>query len=149
MLDDGRLGEDGGIAENVIEPTAPGPVECERRGACRRAGVVGVGGACAMWAMPPVRSTLSTVVGFVLAVMLRKVRGSDKYDDDECEGEGEGEGGEVGGSGRMDASSSASRWLVGDHRESRASDRPSSDSVVRAARLSAALNPSREAGLRE
>ena len=57
----------------------------------------------------------------------------------------------MGGSGRRDASSSASRWLVGDQRESRASEerRPSSDSVVGAAELSAALTPSREAGLRD
>lgn len=68
-------------------------------------------------------------MGFVLAVMLRNVRGSDKYDDDERDGEGEG--GELGGRGRTDASSSASRWLVGDHRESRARDerRPSSEIV--------------------
>ena len=78
MLDEGRLGEAGGMAENVMEPAVPGPVDCERRWVCRRVGVVGVGGACAMWAMPPVRSTLSRVVGFVLAVMLRNVRGSER-----------------------------------------------------------------------
>lgn len=69
-----------------------------------------------MWAMPfVVRSIETTVVGFVLIDMLLNVFGSDKYDDDEREGDGDG--GEVGGSGRMDASSSASSWLDGDHSE--------------------------------
>lgn len=68
-----------------------------------------------MWAMPfVVRSMERTVVGFVLIDKLLNVFGSDRYDDDEREGDGEG--GEVGGSGRMDASSSAS-WLEGDHSE--------------------------------
>ena len=75
-------------------------------------GVVGVGGACAMWAIPPVRSTLSSVVGLVLAVMLRNVRECDRYDDESREGTGEG--GELGGNGRTDASSSASRKLAGE-----------------------------------
>ena len=68
---------------------------------------VGVGGACAICAMPfGVRSIERSVVGFVLADMLLNVLGSLKYDDDERDGLGEG--GDVGGSGRMDASSSAS-----------------------------------------
>ena len=72
--------------------------------------------------MPPVKSTLSTVVGFVLAAMLANVRGSERYDEDECDGDGEG--GALGGNGRTDASSSASRTLrlVGDQSESRARD---------------------------
>jgi hypothetical protein len=78
--------------------------------------VAGVGGACAIWAIPPVRSTLSKVVGLVLAAILWKVRGFERYEEDEREGEGEG--GELGGSGRREASSSASRLLVGDHIES-------------------------------
>ena len=57
--------------------------------------------------MPPVRSTLRRVVGFVLAVMLRNVREWERYEDESREGEGDG--GELGGSGRTDASSSASR----------------------------------------
>ena len=75
-----------------------------------------------MWAIPPVRSTLSTVVGFVLAAMLAKVRGSDRYEEEECDGDGEG--GALGGNGLTDASSSASRTLrlVGDHKDSRASE---------------------------
>jgi hypothetical protein len=80
--------------------------------------VPGVGGACAICAIPPVRSTLNSVVGLVLAAMLRKVREFERYDEDEREGEGEGEGGELGGSGRREASSSASRLLAGDHMES-------------------------------
>ena len=47
-----------------------------------------------------------SVVGFVLAAAERKVCGSDKWEDEEREGEGEG--GVVGGSGRIEASSSAS-----------------------------------------
>jgi hypothetical protein len=50
-----------------------------------------------------------SVVGLVLAAKLLNVRGSDMYEDDEREGDGEG--GELGGSGRIDASSSASRPL--------------------------------------
>lgn len=63
---------------------------------------------------------LRTVVGFVLAAMLANVRGSERYEAEECEGDGEG--GELGGNGRTDASSSASRTLrlVGDHSDSRA-----------------------------
>jgi hypothetical protein len=63
---------------------------------------------------------LSTVVGLVLAAMLLKVRELDRYEEEEWEREGEG--GELGGSGRREASSSASRALAGDHKESRASD---------------------------
>jgi hypothetical protein len=66
------------------------------------------------------RSTLSKVVGFVLAAILLKVCGSDKYDD--AESEGDGDGGALGGNGLTEASSSASRLLVGDHVDSRASD---------------------------
>jgi len=113
---------EGGRAENVME--VPGPVDdvrtCVIRDRapfmCMLCTEVGVGGACAMWAMPfVVRSIETTVVGFVLIDMLLNVFGSDKYDDDEREGDGDG--GEVGGSGRMDASSSASSWLDGDHSE--------------------------------
>ena len=110
LSDDGReglVGDGGGMAEKVIEPD-DGPDECVLMcGGRRWAGVVGVGGACAIWAMPPVRSTLRRVVGFVLAVMLRNVREWERYEDESREGEGEG--GELGGSGRTDASSSASR----------------------------------------
>ena len=75
-----------------------------------------------MWAIPPVKSILRTVVGFVLAAILANVLGSERYEDEECEGEGEG--GALGGNGRTDASSSASRTLrlVGDHNDSRASE---------------------------
>jgi len=82
--------------------------------------VPGVGGASAIWAIPPVRSTLNRVVGLVLAAILWKVRGFERYEEDEREGEGEG--GELGGSGRREASSSASRLLVGDHIESLAKE---------------------------
>jgi hypothetical protein len=61
---------------------------------------------------------LSTVVGFVLAAMLLNVCGFDRYEDNE--GEGEGEGGMLGGIGRTEASSSASK--AGDHVESRAKE---------------------------
>ena len=60
-----------------------------------------------MWSIPPVKSILRTVVGFVLAAILANVLGSERYEDEECEGEGEG--GALGGNGRTDASSSASR----------------------------------------
>jgi hypothetical protein len=73
-----------------------------------------------MWAIPPDRSTLRRVVGFVLMATLANVRGSERYDDEECDGDGEG--GELGGSGRTEASSSASRMLFGDHVESLASE---------------------------
>jgi len=63
---------------------------------------------------------LSNVVGLVLAAMLLKVLGSDKYDD--AESEGEGEGGPLGGRGLTEASSSASILLVGDHVDSLASE---------------------------
>lgn len=75
--------------------------------------MVGVNGACAMWAMPPpCMSMLSNVVGFVLAAILLNVRGSDINDDEDVEGEGEG--GVLGGIGRRDASSSTE--LRRDHR---------------------------------
>jgi hypothetical protein len=57
-----------------------------------------------------------SVVGFVLAVTLLKVRGSDKNDEEDRDGAGEG--GDVGGKGRMEASSSAS-GLEGDQVEDR------------------------------
>ena len=60
-----------------------------------------------MWAIPPVRSTLSKVVGLVLAVILLNVLECERYDEDDRDGDGEG--GELGGRGRTDASSSASR----------------------------------------
>ena len=56
--------------------------------------------------MPPVKSTLSNVVGLVLAAMLAKVRGCERYDEEDSEGDGDG--GALGGMGRTDASSSAS-----------------------------------------
>ena len=62
------------------------------------------------------RSIDIRVVGLVLAVTLLKVRGSDKYDEEEREGAGEG--GDVGGKGRIEASSSASGF-DGDHVEER------------------------------
>lgn len=55
---------------------------------------------------------LSNVVGLVLAARLLNVRGSDMYEDDEREGDGEG--GELGGNGRIEASSSASWPLLKD-----------------------------------
>lgn len=79
-----------------------------------------MGGACAICAIPPVRSTLSNVVGFVLAAILAKVRGSDRYEEEDREGEGEG--GALGGIGRTEASSSASYTLFGDQTESNALD---------------------------
>lgn len=66
----------------------------------------------------PGRSILNTVVGLVLAAILLKVRGSDRYEEEEREGAGEG--GALGGNGRSDASSSASNILAGDQNESRA-----------------------------
>ena len=62
------------------------------------------------------------MVGLVLALgaTLWKVCGADRYDDESREGEGEG--GDVGGMGRVDASSSASRGLEGDHIENAAMD---------------------------
>lgn len=69
---------------------------------------------------------LSTVVGFVLAAILLNVRGSERYEDEEREGAGEG--GALGGSGRTEASSSASSTLAGDQSESRAMDSPSNAS---------------------
>jgi hypothetical protein len=60
---------------------------------------------------------LSKVVGFVLAAILLNVRGSERYEEDERDGEGEG--GALGGMGRTDASSSASKALAGDQNDSR------------------------------
>lgn len=77
-----------------------------------------------------VRSTLSKVVGFVLAAMLLKVRGSERYEEEDLEGDGDG--GVLGGIGRNEASSSASNALVGDQVESRATEEtidPSSSSL--------------------
>jgi hypothetical protein len=59
---------------------------------------------------------LSRVVGLVLAAMLLNVRGSERYEEEEREGDGEG--GALGGMGRRDASSSASKALAGDQIES-------------------------------
>ena len=73
---------------------------------------------CAMPLAP--MSILSKVVGLVLAAMLLKVCGCDRYEDDDLEGDGDG--GLLGGRGRTDASSSASRTLAGDHVESRVTD---------------------------
>ena len=74
---------------------------------------------------PPFRSTLSRVVGFVLAAMLLKVWGSERYDEEDLEGEGDG--GALGGMGRMEASSSASNARIGEYVESRAKDDGSDD----------------------
>lgn len=63
-----EVGE-GGRAENEIEPPA-GPLEFGYKGPGIRGAINGVGGACAMWAIPPVRSTLNKVVGLVLAAIL-------------------------------------------------------------------------------
>jgi len=68
---------EGGRAENVIEPPA-GPLGFGYKGPGILGLVTGVGGACAMWAMPPVRSTLNKVVGLVLAAILRNVRGFER-----------------------------------------------------------------------
>ena len=100
-----------GSAENVIEVEFGAPlllvVDSRGSATCEFGDKIGVGGACAMCAMPLVpRSMDIRVVGFVLAVTLLKVRGSDKKDEDEREGAGEG--GDVGGRGRIEASSSAS-----------------------------------------
>jgi len=77
-----------------------------------------------MCAMPfPGKSTLNTVVGFVLAAILLNVLGSERYEEEERDGAGEG--GVLGGSGRTEASSSASCILAGDQVESCAVERPS------------------------
>ncbi|SRR6266576_1918203 len=101
-----------------------------------------------MCAMPLVlKSMLNRVVGLVLAAMLLKVCGCDRYEDDDLEGDGDG--GMLGGSGRREASSSASRTLAGDHVESRVTDdglyeTSSSSSGAR----SFSSSPSRESVLR-
>jgi len=82
-LSDLEAGVVGGSAENVIEVEFETLLllVVEKRGSapCGVRGVIGVGGACAMCAMPLVpRSIDIRVVGFVLAVTLLKVRGSDK-----------------------------------------------------------------------
>jgi len=107
----------------VIEPallSRPGLLkdeDCLTWGAKRFSCVGGGVGAWAIWAMPlPFKSMLSKVVGLVLAAMLLNVRGSDRYEEEEREGEGEG--GPLGGMGRRDASSSASKALAGDQIES-------------------------------
>lgn len=110
---------DGGRAENDIEP-GPDPLVVGHKCMGNLEAVPGVGGACAICAIPPVRSTLNSVVGLVLAAILWKVRGFERYDEDERDGEGEG--GELGGSGRREASSSASRLLAGYHIESLAKE---------------------------
>jgi hypothetical protein len=63
------------------------------------------------------KSTDINVVGFVLAATLLNVRGSDRYDDDDRDGAGDG--GDVGGRGRIDASSSAVSGCDGDHVDDR------------------------------
>jgi hypothetical protein len=68
---------EGGRAENVIEPPA-GPLGFGYKGPEILEPVTGVGGACAMWAIPPVKSTLNKVVGLVLAAILRNVRGFER-----------------------------------------------------------------------
>jgi hypothetical protein len=68
---------EGGRAENDIEPPV-GPFEFAYNGPGILGDVTGVGGASAIWAIPPVRSTLSNVVGLVLAAMLRNVRGFER-----------------------------------------------------------------------
>jgi hypothetical protein len=101
-----------------------------------------------MCAMPLlVKSILNRVVGLVLAAMLLNVRGCDRYEDEDLEGDGDG--GMLGGSGRTEASSSASRTLAGDHVESRVTDDglyeiSSSSSGAR----SFSSSPSRESVLR-
>lgn len=81
---DWELGE-GGSAENVMEVpvlsrAGPPPVDavrmCGNLCACEGTALVG---ACAMCAIPPpFKSMLSSVVGFVLAAILRNVRGSER-----------------------------------------------------------------------
>jgi hypothetical protein len=60
------------------------------------------------------------VVGLVLAAPERNVRGSESCDEEDLDGVGEG--GEVGGKGRMEASSSASNADLLVHIESAASE---------------------------
>lgn len=122
-----RVG-DGGSAEKVMDaPLFIRLVPLDEVRACvvRCRCPDGVSGACAMWAMPPLRSTLSRVVGFVLAAMLLNVCGSERYEDDDLDGEGEG--GELGGRGRIDASSSASSARMAEYVESRAREDGSDD----------------------
>lgn len=76
---------------------------------------------------------LSSVVGFVLAAMLRNVWGLERYEEDERDGAGDG--GELGGIGRIEASSSASSALAGDHIESRATEDRSSVVDARSASM--------------
>jgi len=74
-------GEAGGSAENVIDVEFETlALLVEKRGKGEGAFVLkGVGGACAIWAIPPVPKSMEiNVVGFVLAVTLLNVRGSDK-----------------------------------------------------------------------
>ncbi len=68
---------EGGRAENDIEAPAE-PPGFGYKGPGILGPVTGVGGASAMWATPPVRSTLSKVVGLVLAAILRNVRGFER-----------------------------------------------------------------------
>jgi hypothetical protein len=60
---------DGGRAKKEIEPPV-GPLEFEYKGPGILEAINGVGGASAIWAIPPVRSTLNKVVGLVLAAIL-------------------------------------------------------------------------------
>jgi len=62
---------EGGRAENDMPV---GPLGFGYKGPGILGPVAGVGGASAIWAIPPVRSTLNKVVGLVLAAILRNVR---------------------------------------------------------------------------
>lgn len=126
---DGEEGRDAvcerGRAENVIElPLPAGTSNDELRTCCANRGPVDIGvGTWAMCARPPGMSILRIVVGFVLAVILLNVLGSDRYEEDEWEGDGDG--GALGGRGRNEALSSASRRLAGDQVDILASEDPS------------------------
>jgi hypothetical protein len=60
---------EGGRAKKEIEPPV-GLLEFGYKWPGILEGVNGVGGASAIWAIPPVRSTLNKVVGLVLAAIL-------------------------------------------------------------------------------
>lgn len=68
---------EGGRAENDMDPPV-GPLGFGYKGPGILGLVTGVGGACAIWAIPPVRSTLNKVVGLVLAAILWNVRGFER-----------------------------------------------------------------------
>lgn len=106
LLLDGNLPNDGLEGAVVVPPPIEEPPPLIE------------GGDWAMWATPAVCGATSIdnkVVGLVLAAPERAVFGSDKYPPDVYDEmvwwvdlEGAGDGGEVGGRGRMEASSSAS-----------------------------------------